>query len=59
MGEMVSLAFTLEKYSDEILCDVVPMEATHVFLGEVSEDQLQMKIKREKKQKEQREKREC
>ncbi|RDX60677.1 hypothetical protein CR513_61159, partial [Mucuna pruriens] len=29
----VSLTFTLGKYSDEILCDVVPMEATHILLG--------------------------
>ncbi|RDY05033.1 hypothetical protein CR513_11175, partial [Mucuna pruriens] len=36
-GEMtitnqVSLAFTLGKYSDEVLCDVVPIEATHILL---------------------------
>ncbi|RDX80941.1 hypothetical protein CR513_38448, partial [Mucuna pruriens] len=30
---MVSWTFTLGKYSDEILCDVVPMEATHILLG--------------------------
>ncbi|RDX97603.1 hypothetical protein CR513_19608, partial [Mucuna pruriens] len=34
-GEMVvdrqvSLSFTLGKYNDEILCDVVSMEATHI-----------------------------
>ncbi|RDX82138.1 hypothetical protein CR513_37103, partial [Mucuna pruriens] len=37
-GEMVvdrqvSFSFTLGKYSDEILGDVVPMEATHILLG--------------------------
>ncbi|RDX92936.1 hypothetical protein CR513_24871, partial [Mucuna pruriens] len=30
---LVSVAFTLGKYSDEVLCDVVPMEATHILLG--------------------------
>ncbi|RDY04623.1 Retrovirus-related Pol polyprotein from transposon 17.6, partial [Mucuna pruriens] len=29
---LVSLAFTLGKYSDEILFDVIPMEATHILL---------------------------
>ncbi|RDX70063.1 hypothetical protein CR513_50727, partial [Mucuna pruriens] len=24
---------TLGKYNDEMLCDVVPMEATHILLG--------------------------
>ncbi|RDY11584.1 hypothetical protein CR513_03734, partial [Mucuna pruriens] len=31
--KQVSLAFTLDKYEDEVLCNVVPMEATHIFLG--------------------------
>ncbi|RDX82267.1 hypothetical protein CR513_36961, partial [Mucuna pruriens] len=29
----VSLAFTLGKYSDELLCDVVPIEATSILPG--------------------------
>ncbi|RDY07623.1 hypothetical protein CR513_08231, partial [Mucuna pruriens] len=38
MGEtvvdrQVSLAFTLGKYVDEVMFDVVPMEATHILLG--------------------------
>ncbi|RDY14380.1 hypothetical protein CR513_00564, partial [Mucuna pruriens] len=37
-GEMIvdkhaSIVITLDKYKDEILCDVVPMEAIHVLLG--------------------------
>ncbi|RDX99845.1 hypothetical protein CR513_17049, partial [Mucuna pruriens] len=63
MGLQVSLDFTLGKYIDEILCNVVPIEATHILQGrqkltlkpfslrEVSEDQLKMKIKREKNKK--------
>ncbi|RDX70393.1 hypothetical protein CR513_50366, partial [Mucuna pruriens] len=31
--KQVSLAFTLGKYEDEVLHDVVPMEATHILLG--------------------------
>ncbi|RDY11986.1 hypothetical protein CR513_03277, partial [Mucuna pruriens] len=30
---LVSLAFTLGKYGDEVLYDVVPMKATHILLG--------------------------
>ncbi|RDX99852.1 hypothetical protein CR513_17032, partial [Mucuna pruriens] len=30
---IVLLAITLGKYKDEILCDMVPMEATHIHLG--------------------------
>ncbi|RDX96858.1 hypothetical protein CR513_20436, partial [Mucuna pruriens] len=37
-GEMVSLAFTLSKYIHEILCVVVPMEATHILLGRIKGD---------------------
>ncbi|RDX85584.1 hypothetical protein CR513_33209, partial [Mucuna pruriens] len=32
VNRQVSLVFTLGKYSDEILYDVVPMEATHILL---------------------------
>ncbi|RDX72351.1 hypothetical protein CR513_48179, partial [Mucuna pruriens] len=31
--KQVSLAFTLGKYSNEVLCDIVPMEATQILLG--------------------------
>ena len=27
------MLFSIGKYKDEVLCDVVPMEATHVLLG--------------------------
>ncbi|RDY03433.1 hypothetical protein CR513_12976, partial [Mucuna pruriens] len=30
--KQVSLAFTLGKCKDEVLCDVVPMDATHILL---------------------------
>ncbi|RDY13330.1 hypothetical protein CR513_01774, partial [Mucuna pruriens] len=30
---MVSLAFTLGKYEDEVLCDGEPMEVPHILLG--------------------------
>ncbi|RDX75423.1 hypothetical protein CR513_44692, partial [Mucuna pruriens] len=33
VDKQVPIALTLGKYRDEILCDVVPMEATHVLLG--------------------------
>ncbi|RDX90060.1 hypothetical protein CR513_28117, partial [Mucuna pruriens] len=33
MDKNVSFAITLDKYKGEILCDVVPMEVTHVLLG--------------------------
>ncbi|RDY08906.1 hypothetical protein CR513_06821, partial [Mucuna pruriens] len=38
-GEMVvtkqvSMAFTVKKYSDEMLCDVMPVEATNILLGQ-------------------------
>ncbi|RDX88545.1 hypothetical protein CR513_29854, partial [Mucuna pruriens] len=57
-----SLAFTIGKYSDEILCDVVSVEATCILLGkkvtlkplfprEVCENQLKMKNKRKKSKK--------
>ena len=29
----VLIAFSIGKYKDEVLCDVVPMEATHILLG--------------------------
>ncbi|RDX95789.1 hypothetical protein CR513_21641, partial [Mucuna pruriens] len=29
----VKVSFTIGKYEDKVLCDVVPMEATHLLLG--------------------------
>ena len=29
----VLVSFQIGKYEDEVLCDVVPMEATHILLG--------------------------
>ena len=31
--KQVLITFVIGKYKDEVLCDVVPMEATHVLLG--------------------------
>jgi len=31
--KQVLIAFSIGKYKDEVLCDVVPMEATHIILG--------------------------
>jgi hypothetical protein len=33
--KQVVIAFAIGKYSDEILCDVVPMHAGHLLLGAV------------------------
>jgi len=33
MDKQVLLTFSIGKYVDEVLCDMVPMEAGHVFLG--------------------------
>jgi len=33
VNKKVLIAFSIGKYKDEILCDVVPMEATHILLG--------------------------
>jgi len=33
VNKQVLIAFSIGKYKDEVLCDVVPMEATHVLLG--------------------------
>lgn len=27
------VSFSIEKYTDEVLCDVVPMQASHILLG--------------------------
>ena len=33
VNKQVLIAFSIGKYKDEVLCDVVPMEATHIRLG--------------------------
>jgi len=33
VNKQVLITFTVGKYQDEVLCDVVPMEATHILLG--------------------------
>jgi len=33
VNKQVLIAFSIGKYTDEVLCDVVPMEATHILLG--------------------------
>jgi len=33
VNKQVLITFSIGKYKDEILCDIVPMEATHVLLG--------------------------
>ena len=33
VNKQVLIHFSIGKYKDEVLCDVVPMEATHVLLG--------------------------
>ena len=33
MTQQVEVCLTIGRYNDRVLCDVVPMEATHVLLG--------------------------
>jgi len=33
VNKQVLITFAIEKYKDEVLCDVVPIEATHILLG--------------------------
>jgi len=33
VNKQVLITFSIGKYKDEVLCDVVPMEVTHVLLG--------------------------
>jgi len=33
VNKQVFIAFSIGKYKDEVLCDVIPMEATHILLG--------------------------
>jgi hypothetical protein len=33
MTKQVVVPFSIGKYIDEVLCDVVPMQASHILLG--------------------------
>jgi len=33
VNKQLLITFAIGKYQDEVLCDVVPMEATHILLG--------------------------
>jgi hypothetical protein len=33
VNKQVFVAFSIGKYYDEVLCDVVPMQASHLLLG--------------------------
>jgi len=33
VNKQVLITFAIGNYKDEVLCDVVPMEATHILLG--------------------------
>jgi len=33
VNKQVLITFAIGKYKDEVLCDVVPMEATHILFG--------------------------
>jgi len=33
VNKQILIAFSIGKYKDEVLCDVVPMEAIHILLG--------------------------
>jgi len=33
VNKLVLITFSIGKYKDDVLCDVVPMEATHILLG--------------------------
>ena len=33
MQKQVLLSFSIEKYHDEVLYDIVPMNASHILLG--------------------------
>jgi len=33
VNKQVLINFAIEKYKDEVLCDVVPKETTHILLG--------------------------
>ena len=33
VNKQVLISFSIGKYKDEVLCDVVPMVATHILLG--------------------------
>ncbi|RDX99841.1 hypothetical protein CR513_17045, partial [Mucuna pruriens] len=44
INKQVNVELTLAKYKDKILCDVVPMEATHIFLRQVTYDGVSNKF---------------
>jgi len=33
VDKQVNIAFSIGKYVNEVVCDVVPMEASHLLLG--------------------------
>jgi hypothetical protein len=33
VNRQVMISFLVSKYKDEVLCDVVPMHATHLLVG--------------------------
>jgi hypothetical protein len=33
VSKQVLISFAIGRYKDEILCDVVPMQAAHIILG--------------------------
>jgi hypothetical protein len=33
VNKQVLVAFSISKYYDKVLCDVVPMQASHLLLG--------------------------
>jgi hypothetical protein len=33
VNKQVLISFLVEKYKDEVLCDVVPIHASHLLLG--------------------------
>ena len=33
MNKQVLVSFSIEKYKDEVLCDVIPMQAGHLLFG--------------------------
>jgi len=37
VNKQVLVAFSIGKYKDEVLCDIVPMEATYILLGRPSQ----------------------
>ena len=42
VDEQVLISFSIGKYKDEVLCDVVPMQAGHMVLGQPWQDERQV-----------------